>query len=231
MPKKVTMLNRAVSKFLIALQLILLSMAVTAELKIPSKNPALSVTGQQQLGTRENNIGLAIGSTVADFSISTHDNKTVTLKDIQSMGDTLVVFYRGGWCPYCNVQIRQLTQAWPEFQQRRITPILISVDKTDAAALAQRTYEIPFPVLSDTDLIAHNAFEVVLDVDDATFERYKKYGIDLELWSGKNHHKIAVTAAYIVDKNAVVKWAHTSLDYKTRPSVEQLLDIIDTIAR
>ncbi len=225
------MLNRTVRKSLIALQLILLSIAATAELKISSMNPNLAVTAQQQLGTREDSIGLAVGATVPDFSVNTHDNKAASLKDIQSMGDTLVVFYRGGWCPYCNVQIRQLTEAWPEFKKRKITPILISVDRTDGAALAQRTYEIPFPVLSDPDLVAHNAFEVVRDVDDATFEQYKKYGIDLEAWSGKNHHKIAVTAAYIIDENAVVKWAHTSLDYKTRPSVEQLLSAIDAVTR
>ena len=86
-------------------------------------------------------------------------------------------------------------------------------------------------MLSDPDLFAHNAFDVVLDVDKATYKQYKNYGIDLEAWSGKNHHKIAVTAAYIVDKNAVVQWAHTSLDFKTRPSVEQLLSAIDTLQR
>jgi peroxiredoxin len=225
------MLNLTARKLLIALQLILLSLTATAELKIPSANPNLAVTAQQQLGTRENDIGLAVGTTVPNFAINTHDNKAVTLNDIQSMGDTLVVFYRGGWCPYCNVQIHQLTEAWPEFEKRNITPVLISVDKTDGAALAQRTYEIPFPVLSDPELVAHHAFEVVRDVDDATFEKYKQYGIDLEAWSGGNHHKIAVTAAYIVDKNSVVKWAHTSLDYKTRPSVEQLLGVIDTMTR
>ena len=224
-------------KSLFALHIVLLSLitsgagAETATLKIPAMKPALAVTQQQQLGTRENGIGLALGATVPDFAVTTHDNQPIQLKDLQSMGNTLVVFYRGGWCPYCNVQIHQLTQAWPEFKQRKITPILISVDKTDASTLSQRTYEIPFPVLSDPDLFAHNAFDVVLDVDKATYKQYKNYGIDLEAWSGKNHHKIAVTAAYIVDKNAVVQWAHTSLDFKTRPSVEQLLSAIDTLQR
>lgn len=225
------MFLRSINRFLLALSILMLSVSAFAELKIPTMKPKLSVTDGQQLGTRENNIGLPEGSTVANFSVNTHDGQTTALENLQAMGDTLIIFYRGGWCPYCNIQIHQLTQAWPEFQKRNITPVLISVDKTDGAALAQRTYEIPFPVLSDPQLVAHNAFQVILDVDNATFEQYKKYGIDLEAWSGQDHHKIAVTAAYIMDENAKIKWAHTSLDYKTRPSVEQLLSAIDTFAQ
>ena len=128
------MINRTVRKSLIALQFILLSVAATAELKISSMNPNLAVTAQQQLGTREDNIGLSVGATVPDFSVNTHDNKAASLKDIQSMGDTLVVFYRGGWGPFCNMQVRELATNYDKLKAAGVQPILISVDEPDKSA-------------------------------------------------------------------------------------------------
>lgn len=196
-------------------------------LQLPEKQAELNVTATDTLGTNEAGIGLKVGQPVPDFVVQSHDGKSMGLKELKAQAPLLVVFYRGGWCPYCNKQVHQLTQAWPEFRRRNVTPVLISVDKTDAASLAQRSYEIPFPVLSDPGLKAHEAFDVVLEVDAVTFQLYKGYGINLEQWSGQDHHKIAVTAAFIVGSDGLVQWAHTSKDYKTRPSVAQLLKVID----
>ena len=200
-----------------------------ADLSLPKQMPELGTTEQAKLGSRDNDIGLAPGSSVPEFEIKDHQGNTVSFEDLQTKAPLMVVFYRGGWCPYCNLQIRQLTEAWPEFKQRGVTPVLISVDKPDAAALAQRSYDIPFPVLSDPNLLAHDAFQVTMKIDDALIPKYKQYGIDVEQWSGKTHHKIAVSSAFFVDKKGKILWAHSAMDYKTRPSVEQLLQVIDAL--
>jgi peroxiredoxin len=219
------MIKRKLATLLMSL---LLSATVTAaELNLSTSTPELTVTKGLALGTRDNNIGLAPGAKVPPFLINTHDDKPFDLASLTVLGDTLVVFYRGGWCPFCNVQVRQLTTAWSEFERRGVTPVLISVDTIDGATLAQRSYDIPFPVLSDPALAAHSAFEVIMELDKATYERYKGFGVDLEQWSGQGHHKIAVSSAFLVSKEGQIRWAHSSRDYKTRPSVEQLLAVID----
>lgn len=205
------------------------SSAVADELALPEVEVPLGVTADETLGSRADDIGLPVGTRVAGFTIDSHEGDPTSLDALLEDAPLLVIFYRGGWCPYCNAQIRQLTEAYPEFEQRGVLPVLISVDETDAAALAQRSYEIPFPVLSDPDLEAHEAFDVVMSVDAETVEQYKNYGIDLEAWSKRDHHKIAVSSAFIVDGGGVVRWAHTSPDYKTRPSPEQLLAALDSV--
>jgi peroxiredoxin len=197
------------------------------ELSLPEKSPELGVSAESKLGTRENGIGLAPGSKVKTFEINDHSGKPASFDMLKSRAPLLVIFYRGGWCPYCNVQIRQLAKAWPEFQKRGVTPVLISVDKPDAAALAQRQYEIPFPVLSDPELKAHERFGVTMEVEDSLIPKYKSYGIDIEKWSGKTHHKIAVSSAFVVNNDGIVLWSHSASDYKTRPSVEQFLTVLD----
>jgi peroxiredoxin len=79
----------------------------------------------------------------------------VRLSDLMRRGPLLLVFYRGGWCPYCNFQIRELTAAYPEYGKRGVTPVAISVDRVEESAKTLATYSIPFPVLSDPELAAH----------------------------------------------------------------------------
>jgi len=198
-------------------------------LSLPTSEPDLGVTSSDTLGTNDEDIGLSPGDKVADFSLSSFDGEPVNWNELVKRGPLLVVFYRGGWCPYCNVQIRQLTSAYSKFEERGILPVLISVDKVDASSLVQNTYEIPFPVLSDPDLHAHEAFRVTMEVDEATFNRYKEHGIDLEAWSGREDHKIAVPSAFFVDAKGVILWAHSAMDYRVRPSPQQLLDVADQI--
>ncbi len=213
------------------------SIVTAAELKLPNlpEASALTAPSEATLGSLPPGIGLPVGSALPAFRIQHHDGKAISsaelLKQVPAGGQLLIVFYRGGWCPYCNLQIRQLTDAFAQFQQRKVLPVLISADKVDASALSQRQYAIPFPVLSDPDLRAHDAFKVSMQLDDKTYLLYQTYGIDVEEWSGREHHKFAVASAFLLGADGRVRWAHATLDYKQRPSVQQLLGAIDQLAK
>jgi hypothetical protein len=75
-------------------------------------------------------------------------------------------------------------------------------------------------------LIAHEAFNVVLQVDDERLEAYKSKGLLLKDWSGQEHNKVAVASAFIVDQQGRVLFSHAPIDYATRPSIDQLLSVI-----
>ncbi len=186
-------------------------------------------------------LGVAAGQAAPDFSLPDMDGRTVRLNELRSRGPVLVVFYRGGWCPFCSFQIRGLALAAPEFQRRGVSLVAISVDAVEKSARANRPpgtaagsgaggYEIPFPVLSDPDLTAHTAYSVVHRAEAADVERLRGFGVDLEDWSGRKHHVIAVPSVFLVDAAGVVRWAHADEDYKTRPSVAQLLTAVDGVS-
>ena len=178
----------------------------------------------EALGTREDGLGLAVGATIPLFEILDFRGEVFSSTAIND-ADTLVVFYRGGWCPFCNFQIRELSQSYDKFKALGVSLVAISVDRPDAAAVTRNAYEVPFPVLSDPGLKAHEAFNVVLQLDAAGVARLAKYGHDIEKWSGKDHHKMAVPAVFLV-RDGKVAWAHVARDYKTRPSTEQLLTAV-----
>ncbi|MBZ0272816.1 peroxiredoxin family protein [bacterium] len=193
--------------------------------RMPYENPPA-----EAVGTLAEGVGIAVGEKAPDARVMTADGKTAMLREVIGGKKTVLVFYRGGWCPYCNFQIHELTGAYPGFQKRGFSIVAISVDKPAESAKTQATYTIPFPLLSDQDLAAHDAYRVTHEVDDEYFQMLKQYEIDIEAATGRKHHKMAVPSIFVIDENGVVAWAHADRDYKRRPSAEQILQAIDGLA-
>jgi peroxiredoxin len=185
-------------------------------------DPAADRVGVLAPGT-----GIAVGQKIPDAKGRDLDGHDVSLSSLFSKGPILLAFYRGGWCPYCSSENHALATAYPEYQKRGVTPVTVSVDLPDAEAKTKATYAIPFPVLSDSDATMITAFHVVNKVDADTYTKLKGYGIDLEGYSGKTHHEIAIPSFFLIDRTGVVRWAHSDPDYKVRPSTAQILAAID----
>ena len=105
----------------------------------------------------------------------------------------------------------------------------MSVDAPGNARLTKETLKVPFPLLSDSDLKAHKAFRVLNPLDEATLAKYDKWHLDIEGWSQRRHHTVAVPAMFLIDRNQRVLFAHADKDYKTRPNLEQLLQILQSL--
>jgi peroxiredoxin len=191
--------------------------------------PSLSATPADRLGHLSPGLGLAVGTKAPDVSLNDLAGHTTTLKSLYARGSTLVVFYRGGWCPWCNLQLHELASKQAEFKRRGVTLVPISVDLPTEAAKTQATHTLPFTLLSDPTLVAHEAFKVVHHANDAEIAALKGFGADVEAHSGQTHHSFAVPSVFLVSRPGVVLWAHADEDFKTRPSADQLLTLIDTL--
>ncbi len=188
---------------------------------------ATTATDAAKLGALAPGTGIAVGQKVPAVHAQNLEGKDVSLSDLVLRGPLLLAFYRGGWCPYCNFEIRELTKAFPEYQKRGVLPVAVSVDRLEESARTNATYSIPFPVLSDSELSFIQAFHVENRVDAATLEKMKSYGIDLEAYAGNSHHTIAIPALFLIDKQGVVRWAHDDPTYTVRPTTAQILAAID----
>ena len=197
-------------------------MIATLSLILLLAAPTLSNPPAEALGTLPEGVGLAVGSKVPPAVVVDSAGAAFDLGARVATGDTLVVFYRGGWCPYCNLQLRELTERAADFKAAGVGLVALSVDQPTEAAKSRARYTIPFPVLGDPDLRAHTAFRVTHVLDAAGVARLKGFGIDVEAGSGRAHHTIAVPAMFLV-RAGVVAWAHADRDYKRRPSAAQVL--------
>lgn len=183
----------------------------------------------ERLGTVSEGDGLEVGVAAPDAQVETIEGTATTLSAVRGATPTMLIFYRGGWCPFCNFQVHELSEAYPRFRERGVQLVLVSVDRPEEGSRTSSAYSIPFPVLSDSDLDAHRAYDVLHVVDAETLARYDEMGLDLASASGRDHHTVAVPSVFVIGADGTLLFQHVDRDYRTRPSADQLLGVLDTL--
>lgn len=183
--------------------------------------------------------GLALGTSVPNDASKTCPIKVgesipaLTLKDLsgkpfdinKAIADkpSIIIFYRGGWCPYCNVHLGELKTIEPELKSLGYQIIAISPDSPSHLAETVDKNEITYQLLSDDDAKAIKALGLAYRVDDDLNKKLLSYDIDIDKASGKGHRILPVPAALVVDTKGVVRFNFSSPDYKVRVEKTVLL--------
>ncbi len=167
---------------------------------------------------------LTVGAEIPDVTLRTVDGTTHDLRASAGKQPLVVVFYRGGWCPFCTRHLAELGQIEAELREMGLRIVAVSPDRPEVLAESVKTHELTYTLLSDSSMTAAKAFGIAFRVDDATVEQYKGYGIDLEAASGEKHHLLPVPAVFIIGTDGRIRFAYANSDYKVRLSVEALLE-------
>lgn len=167
---------------------------------------------------------LKTGDIAPDVKLINADGIIFPLKRLLKNQPTVLIFYRGGWCLYCNTQLGQLKQIETPLQKLGYQIVAISPDGVEKIRESLKKHDLTYMLLSDSDAAAAKAFGLAYKVDDATYAKMKKdYGIDLEAHSGKDHHILPVPAAYVLDKQGKILYSFYNPDYKVRVDPQALL--------
>lgn len=166
---------------------------------------------------------LLISSEIPDVKLKNMDDETVRLKELVSQKPSILVFYRGGWCPYCNRQLSDLNEIEEQLYEIGYQLLAISPDKPEKLRTTLDKNELGYTLLSDSPMNVSKAFGIAFKVDQETIDRYKSIGLDLEKDSGYDHHLLPVPAVYIVNTDGIVKFNYVNPDYKERINGEVLL--------
>jgi peroxiredoxin len=191
---------------------------------------AFEATPVQLAGPAPEGVGVPVGQVALDPQLLDSSAMLAHVLDGLSKRYLLVVFYKGGWCPSCNVQIHKFSKGYAEFHKRAVAIVAISVDKPEYGAKTAAEYGLPFPVLSDSDLLAPRAYRVVDHVNGFGAFMLARMGADLKARSGPEHHDVAIPALFLVDADRKVRWSHVDKDYAMRPSIALVLAAIDAVA-
>ena len=200
---------------------------VSALLSAPAAGPMLQATPEDRLGKLPPGLGLKVGQAAPDAELTNVSGEAVRLSSLYAKGPTMLVFYRGGWCPFCNLQLHELAARKADFDKRGVSIAAISVELPSEESKTQAKNSIPFPMLSDPTLAAHKPFHVVHTPGAKELAALKGFGVDLEARSGQQHHTFAAPAVFLISPEGTVLWSHVDEDYKTRPSTDQLLRQFD----
>lgn len=166
---------------------------------------------------------LKVGETIPSVGLKTADGKNFDLQAAAKEQPLVLIFYRGGWCPYCNRHLGALQEIDPQLRELGYRIIAVSPDQSAELAKSAEAGHLSYTLLSDSSVKAATAFGLVFTVDDGTLKKYEKYGIDLEAASGESHHMLPVPAVFIVGTDGVIDFVHADEDYKKRLAPDVLL--------
>ncbi len=186
-----------------------------------------------ELPTRAEDVRpLLLGSASPTADLQTLDGSQLSLTQALAGRPTVLVFYRGGWCPFCNLQLSELRHLDGDLQAHGFQLIALSPDRPELLAEAQEDAEnmAGYRLLSDASGAAMRAFGIAFEVDEATRKRYTEYGIDLAAASGHQHYALPVPAVFVIDAAGVLQFSYVNPDYRTRVPLRLVRAAIEAVA-
>lgn len=167
---------------------------------------------------------IAVGEKIPDVTLKNAKGEPVSLTALAGEKQTILVFFRGGWCPYCNKQLMGLQKIESDLTALGYQIVAISADKPEKISETVTNDELKYTVLSDNNSDASIAFGIAFKVDDATVEKYKGYNLDLDEASGNSNHILPVPSVFILDTQGKIKYEYVNPDYKVRLDENKLLE-------
>jgi peroxiredoxin len=165
---------------------------------------------------------LAAGAAVPDVTVRTADGQPFALRTETAKQPALLVFYRGGWCPFCTRHLAKLQEAQPELKTLGYRILAISADPPAALKPAADKHQLTYTLLSDSERRAADAFGLSFRLDDETAKKYQGYRLPLNP-TGDGGFWLPVPAVYLVGRDGRIAFAHSDPDYTKRLPVEDLL--------
>ncbi len=173
---------------------------------------------------------LLIGDSIPDVSLQSAEGESINLTDF-NRENTLFIFYRGGWCPFCSAELSEIAQIEDELYERGVTVIGISPDQPSYLQQSMDDIEFDYKLLSDSNMAASKAFGIAFQVDLETVQSLKENGMDIEERSGQNHHLLPVPAIFLTNDEGVIEFQYVNPEYRTRIDKDVLLAAVDAMIK
>jgi len=202
-----------------------------------SKGPKLSPEDRlimqqtgEELAARMPDPGLKVGDKAPDFNLPNAFGESVSLYEQLKQGPVVLVFYRGAWCPYCNLQLRTLQQALPAFEREGAQLITVTPQKPDKSLEQVKEDDYPFEILSDLDSAVMKVYNLYFEVPIELADVYRRnFGLDLADYNGDGRYVLPVPATYIIDRDGVIQAAAADVDYKERMEPAAIVETLQRL--
>lgn len=184
--------------------------------RISAADRAAMKDAQRRLTKRLPDPGLNVGERAPDFSIPNAYGKQVNLYSLLEEGPVVLTFYRGAWCPYCNLELKALHDALPEIEKQGAQLVAVTPQQPDKS-LKQLTEDgYPFEILSDLDDTVMKDYKLYFEVSDELDAVYRKMGLNLEEFNGQGRRGLPVPGTFVIGQNGVIRAAFADVDYTKR---------------
>ena len=181
---------------------------------------------EQDLRKKMPNPGLKVNQNAPDFKLKNAFGKDVRLSELLKKGPVILSFYRGAWCPYCNLQLHTLHKSLSVFKQYGAQLVLVTPQKPDKSREQLKKDNYAFEVLSDLDSRVMKQYKLYYELSPDLVSVYKKLGLNLEDFNGQGRNVLPVPGTFIIDKKGKIKAVHADVDYKKRMEPKHIVRVL-----
>ncbi|OYW73697.1 MAG: hypothetical protein B7Z37_20555 [Verrucomicrobia bacterium 12-59-8] len=163
------------------------------------------------------------GERAPDFTLRNAAGKEITLSTLLKQGPVVLTWYRGGWCPYCNLSLRALQQVLPELQAAGAQLVALTPELPDKSATTQEKNALQFQVLTDLNHGVAKEYGVAFKLTATVRDLYKQH-FDLLEYNGAeaSDDTLPLAATYIIDRDGTIRYAFLDADYRKRAEPAEL---------
>jgi len=170
------------------------------------------------------------GTVLPDAELLDAHGAPVTLSAAVGSGTSVLVFYRGAWCPYCNIALSAYQeQLLPELAERGVTLVAVSPQKPDGSLTMQQKNGLAFTVVSDPGNVIAGRLGILTQPSDDARAAQLQLGLDLAAVNADGTSVLPMPATVILGPGRIVRWIDVHPDYSTRTEPEQVIDAVDRL--
>lgn len=199
----------------------------SSEKNIPSEKYAVMKASTESLKAQHlSKKALKTGNHFKHFKLPNAAGSTINSKDLLENGPLVISFYRGGWCPYCNMELRALQNILPELMEHNAQLIAISPETPDHSLSTQEKNELTFEVLSDEGNSYAKELGLVFQMPENLREVYHSFGLHVDQHNGNKDYELPMPATYVVAPSGKVIYSFVPEDYTYRLEPSEILDAL-----
>ena len=171
---------------------------------------------------------LQVGQQAKDFTLTNALGKSVNLFQLLEQGPVVLTWYRGGWCPYCNLTLHALQNDLPKIKDAGANLVALTPELPDKSLSTVEKHNLQFEVLTDLHNEVARSYGVVFGVPPQVMVYYNQ-GFDLHAFNGDSSNELPLAATYIIDSQRVIRYAYLNADYRSRAEPEELLAALQNL--
>ena len=169
------------------------------------------------------------GDKFVDFTLPNINGENVKLSEKLKDGPVILTFYRGGWCPYCNIQLKAYQDLLEEFKAAGGQLIAVSPESSDSGSTTVDKNKIEYEILSDNLNKVARKYGLVFKLSEELKNVYLKFGLDLEKNQGNDSWELPVPATYVIDKNGEIVYSFLNVDYVQRAEPKDIVEALNSL--
>lgn len=192
----------------------------------PEIHPVMERATAELIASGQARRALKAGNIAPAFTLNDPDGKPVSSAALLKKGPLVISFYRGVWCPYCNLELQALEETFAAFQAQGANLVAISPQNAVNSRKSVRTNHLSFPILSDTHNDVAAAFGIRFALPDYLVDLYKNLKNDLPAFNGEDSWTLPMPARYVIGQDGMILYAEVNPDYTRRPEPADMLPVL-----